>query len=194
MTPGTQVLESARLRLRPFRKADALGCFENYCSDPLTTRYLTWDPHQTPDVTSSFIERKLPLYDSPDYYDWVVTLKDTGEIIGSICLVALTPKQKYAEIGYAYGPKYWNHGYATEALKRVIVYLFTERGFDFVSARYLASNAASGKVMAKAHLLLTGRLKDNLYNPYLNRREDCLVRSLTLAGFRKHYLPKKKTT
>ena len=46
---------------------------------------------------------------------------------------------------------YWNKGYATEALKKVIKYLF-DNGFNVIEAEHHIDNIASGRVMEKCGL------------------------------------------
>lgn len=52
------------------------------------------------------------------------------------------------ELGYVINPQYHNCGYATEALKAFIDYLF-ERGFSEIIAGAFEDNASSIKVMLK---------------------------------------------
>ena len=185
---GTEVIETERLILRPFTLDDAKGCFENYTSDPQTTLYLTWDAHDSLAVTEEFIRAKLPLYMKEDHFDWVVTLKDQNKtIIGAISCVNFVRKDRYAEIGYCYGSCFWHRGYATEALKAVIRYLFLECDVEVISARYISVNERSGKVMKKCHMSKTAVLKEFGYNEMDNRREDVIVRSLSKERFLHFY-------
>lgn len=181
---GTKVIETERLILRPFTLEDAEGCYENYTSDPQTTLYLTWDAHDSLSTTQEFIRAKLPLYIKDDHFDWVVTLKDQEKtIIGAISCVNFIKKDRYAEIGYCYGSDFWHKGYATEALKAVIRYLFMENEVEVISARYISVNERSGRVMKKCHMLKTAVLKEFGYNEMDNRREDVIVRSITKDRF-----------
>jgi len=79
-------------------------------------------------------------------------------------------KYDVCEIGYCYGEKFWNKGYASEALIRVISYLFDEIGFEVICANYMSNNPASGRVMEKLGMkkegILRGRIidKDGIRN------------------------------
>ena len=57
-------------------------------------------------------------------------------------------KGKQIEMGYAYLPAYYNRGYATEAFRGAISYLFTQ-GFETVIAGAFVENPASLRVMEK---------------------------------------------
>ncbi|MFA6829595.1 MAG: GNAT family N-acetyltransferase [Bacilli bacterium] len=182
------IIETDRLIIRPFRITDYPDCYQNYCSDPLTVRYLTWDVHPNPEFTKCFIQGKIEGYQKGLCLDWVVQLKADKTIIGSIGAVSFLPKLHTCEIGYAYGSRFWHQGYGTEALKALIRFLFTEYKIDFITAKYIKSNVFSGKVMKKAHMLVIGHEKNALYNPNLNKREDCIIRAIDLKSLKKYYL------
>ena len=48
---GTQRLETDRLVLRRFERADADAMYRNWASDPEVTKYLTWPAHENIGVT-----------------------------------------------------------------------------------------------------------------------------------------------
>ena len=57
-------------------------------------------------------------------------------------------KEKQIEMGYAYLPAFYNRGYATEAFRGAISYLFAQ-GFEAVLASAFSENPASLRVMEK---------------------------------------------
>ena len=76
-------------------------------------------------------------YEFNDTFRWIVELKDTHELIGTIDVASKTfIKFGSVELGYCYGEKFWHKGYATEALKRVIRFLFDEVELDVLYADY----------------------------------------------------------
>lgn len=156
---GTVLLETDRLILRKLKKEDAYQAFENWTNDELVTRYVTWNPHKNVENTLKLFEIWENNYEMEHTYKWVVELKDTSEVIGTIDVVRKNIEQKTAEIGYCYGSKYWNKGYGTEALKKVLDFLFNEVGFEVISACHVIDNVGSGKVMEKAGLIYEATLK-----------------------------------
>lgn len=70
-----------------------------------------------------------------------------GSFIGMTNAVEIKGTQ--VEMGYAYLPDYYNRGYATEAFRGTIQYLF-DQGFETVLAGAFAENAASMRVMEKS--------------------------------------------
>ena len=81
----------------------------------------------------------------PDLF--AVRLKETGRLIGMVNFFDET--EFSCEIGYGIGSRYWNHGYATEAVKRFLEYLFSQRCLHTVYASFFTGNDASRRVMEK---------------------------------------------
>jgi RimJ/RimL family protein N-acetyltransferase len=76
-----------------------------------------------------------------------------GELIG-MCGVEL--REGAAEIGYWLGVPYWNHGYATEAVRAMIDHAFGELEHEALQAGARVSNPASRRVLEKCGFQWTG--------------------------------------
>ena len=61
-----------------------------------------------------------------------------------------------AEIGYALGRRFWNRGYATEAVRGALKWVKRDWRKAVVVAGHFADNPASGQVLCKAGFLYTG--------------------------------------
>ena len=83
---GTQTLETPRLVLRRLLPEDAPAMYRNWASNPAVTRYLRWEPHKSLAETYALLTAWSVLYQNPDYYQWAMVEKDTGEVIGAISL------------------------------------------------------------------------------------------------------------
>lgn len=168
---GTKNLETERLILRRLTKADAKEAFNNWCNSETVSKYVLWEKHKSESVTEKLYEMWEKEYEDLTTYRWIVELKETHELMGTIDVASkkLLPYGT-CEIGYCYGEKFWGQGYATEALKAVIKFLFEECDTDTIYASYLSNNPASGKVMKKAGMIYEGMLrsriidKDNIRN------------------------------
>ncbi len=175
---GTITLETERLFLRRFEVKDIEDAFYNWCKDEEVTKYLSWPPHSNTEVTKNIIESWINNYESLEYYNWAIELKETSRAIGSIGVVDLSNQHRRCEIGYCIGKEFWGKGIMTEALKAVISFAVEEIGIVRVQAMHNSQNVASGKVMLKAGMKYEGRLysfhigKDGL--PY-----DCDMYSIT---------------
>ncbi len=151
---GTIPLETGRLILRRFTPEDAEAMFENWAGDPQVTRYLTWSAHQSPKQTLSVLTRWLRQYRRADFYEWAVVEKSSGALIGSIGLAGVPGSRGSAEAGYSLGQRWWNRGYATEALREVLDFAVHRVGYKRIIAKHAIENPASGRVMQKAGMSL----------------------------------------
>ena len=173
---NTKVLETERLILRPFTLEDADAMYNNWASDPLTPRYITWDVHENVEVTKKIIELWISEYENGSY-NWLVELKNNHEPIGSISVIY--DKDLVVEIGYCYGSKYWGNGYATEALRKVIEFFLLEKNYYMVEAKHISGNPASGRVMEKAGMKKETILRNRKINKDTKERNDLVIYSIT---------------
>ena len=153
---GTRTIETERLILRRARAEDAQAMFENWASDPDVTKFLTWPTYTSPDTAHSILQLWTGNYENPDFYQWMIDLKELGQPIGSISVVEQNDRVEKAEIGYCIGRPWWNRGITTEALTAVIGFLFTEVGMNRVEARHDPNNPGSGAVMRKCGMTYEG--------------------------------------
>lgn len=175
---GMKTLETERLILRKFNLEDAEGMYNNWATDPLCNRYLEWSLHKNIDETKAIISMWIDEYDK-GAYNWIVELKDTHEVIGSITAVHIHKEDLNVEIGYCYGSKYWGNGYGTEALKRVIDFFLNDCNMHLVEACHISGNPASGRVMEKAGMKKDAILRDRRINKDTNGLNDLIFYSIT---------------
>lgn len=161
---GTEVVETERLILRPFRYSDAADMFKYWTADKEVTKYLSWQAHPAVAATEAILKIWLKGYDDPYNFRWAITVKDTGDCaVGIIDCVDMDKNIPSCEIGYALSKEFWSKGIMTEALKAVIDYL-KDVGFVRIAARHNTQNPASGKVMIKAGMQFEGVLRKSDVN------------------------------
>ena len=145
-------IETERLLLRKPRIEDAKPMFDNWANDPEVTKYLTWNPHENIEVTKMIINHWLDEEKDLKTVRFVITLKDSGEPIGSIDVVNYIDGSP--EIGYCLSRKYWNKGLMTEACKAFSKYLFG-KGFKKVLIKAVVENIGSNRVIEKCGFKFT---------------------------------------
>ena len=158
---GTQRIETERLILRPFVAEDAEDMYRNWASDPEVTKFLTWPPHTSVEISKMLLNDWIPRYDDGGYFNWAIEWKGNGGVIGNISVVRLREDIDEAEIGYCMSKAYWGRGIMPEALKAVMDYLFDTAGMNRVSACHDANNPKSGRVMEKAGMKKEGVLRQS---------------------------------
>lgn len=156
---GTRFLETERLILRPFHIEDAPQVFENWASDPEVTEFLTWPTHRSLEQSLAFIQMNVEHYAEPEHYEWALYHIQDRQVIGSLGAMNFQPATRCIELGYALSRAYWGKGYATEAVRAVIRYLFDEVGMLRIQAKHDPANMASGAVMRKCGMLHEGTLR-----------------------------------
>lgn len=157
---GTQRIETDRLILRRYKIEDADAMYKNWASDSEVTKFLTWQPHSSVDVSRSIIEDWLKEYSDEKYYQWAIVLKDNGnEPIGGISVVHMNEDISMVHIGYCLGRAWWRRGIMSEALKAVTDFMFDTVEVNRVESRHDPRNPNSGKVMQKCGMKYEGTLR-----------------------------------
>lgn len=156
-------LETSRLVLRPLKMKDAKDIFA-YASDPDVARYVLWEPHKTVADTRNYIRYIRALYHRGLPASWAVTLRESGQVIGTIGFMWYSDANSAAEIGYSFSKAHWNMGYATEALRAVIDSVFRTLPVNRLEAQHDVRNPASGRVMEKCGMRKEGVLRQRIKN------------------------------
>lgn len=161
---GTVTLETNRLILRRFTPDDAQYMCRNWASDPEVTKFLTWPTHSNVSVSKAVIGSWLPLYENLNHYNWAIVLKEINKPIGSIGVVQHRDDIRMVHIGYCIGKKWWNKGYASEALAELIRFFVEDVGVNRIEARHDPRNPNSGKVMLKCGMKYEGTMRQDDIN------------------------------
>ncbi|WP_053228012.1 GNAT family N-acetyltransferase [Spirochaeta cellobiosiphila] len=143
-------LDTQRLTLRWFELSDIKDVFE-YASHEEVVTYLTWPPHSDIEYT----KKRFPdlFLHKPGMF--AIELKLQKKCIGCIELRIDAPNDK-GSFGYVLNQNYWNKGYMTEALARIIDASFTDLELNRVEAIHYVGNEKSGKVMKKVGMKKEG--------------------------------------
>ena len=151
--PDDEVLAGARILLRRPRLEDAEALFARIASDPQVTEYLSWPPHRDVTETRRVISE---LFNIGADHTWVITLRDTGDVIGE--LGYRRPQPHAAELGYCLARRWWGQGLMSEAVRVLLDALARDPALYRVSAACHVSNTRSARLLERAGLALEGRL------------------------------------
>jgi len=95
--------------------------------------------------------------------DWSITLK-SGEEIGGIGFKGKPNQVGSVEVGYGINPNYQRQGYATEALRAMVRWAFTQDGVECIEAQTEEWNEISKKVLRKNDFMEIGMgIEGNLF-------------------------------
>ena len=103
---GTQSIETEQLILRRFKIEYAQQMFDNWAKDPENVKYVSWRAHKNISETNEVLNAWVREYKNNNCYRWCITLKSTGEVIGSIDVVDIIETRATCEIGYVLSKKY----------------------------------------------------------------------------------------
>lgn len=149
-------LETKRLILRDYEESDKAAYFK-LKSDPKTMYYLQDIQLFTEEEADMDFARVLQDQKSGDrkFYFLHIELKDSHEQVGSVGYTVIddSPVGRLVSAGYFIFPKFWNHGYVTEAFGRVLEFAFLENNVYRVSTGCLSENIGSERVMQKCGLI-----------------------------------------
>ncbi|CAH0121935.1 MULTISPECIES: GNAT family N-acetyltransferase [unclassified Paenibacillus] len=150
-----------RLLLRLFNESDAKNvtilCNNyNVCKSTLSLPY----PYPL-ECALSWIADHEQNFELDRMYEFAITDKNSGQLYGAIG-ISNHKKDYNGEMGYWIGEEHWGNGYATEAAKAIIEFVFKEKNYHRVYARHFKSNPASGNVMKKCGMTYEGTLKEHV--------------------------------
>jgi len=157
-------LETERLILRSFRSADAEP-FAAYRSDPLVAQYQGWEAPYALETARLFCVEmsRRPVGIPGEWCQLALELKVGGEMIGDVAFCILKEDNFQAEIGFTLSRRYQGQGYATEALRRLLAYLFDELQLHRVRANCDPQNTASSRLLDRLGLRREGHLLQSLW-------------------------------
>jgi RimJ/RimL family protein N-acetyltransferase len=150
-------LTSERLVLRRFRPED-LDAFVAYRSDPGIARYQSWEAPYPPAQARRFLRELAAIHpDTPgEWFQFAIALRPTDQLVGDCAAHVPADDPRQAEIGFTLAREHQGHGYATEAVRRLLHYLLIERGKHRVTATCDDRNTPSVAVLERVGMRREG--------------------------------------
>jgi ribosomal-protein-alanine N-acetyltransferase len=135
------ILETRRLRLRPFELADAAGLHEAY-GDPEAMRF--WDFPALSSVAETERAVRWAMKHNPYAYGvWAVAAKDGDRCLGLVNYHHREQRNRRLEVGYILARAHWRQGLMTEAMTALLDYCFEALRVRRVEALIHPANTAS---------------------------------------------------
>ena len=144
-------LETPRLTLRRWQEADRAP-FAEMNADRIVMHY--FEAPFTRQQSNDAIDRYLPAFDREGFSFFAVTLRDTGDFVGTIGLQTMRDvvpnlPQPAVEIGWRLAQSAQGKGFATEGARAIVDFAFNKLGINEVVAITALPNRASRHVMEK---------------------------------------------
>lgn len=138
------VLETARLRLRPFREGDARALFL-LLSDPAVNAFLPMFPLQSEEEAQALLRRwGLDAHHAALCPRYAVCQKEEDVPVGYVQVGGGESR----DLGYALRRELWGWGLVPEACRAVLEQL-RRAGVPYVTATHDVNNPRSGQVLKK---------------------------------------------
>lgn len=163
VTLATPVLDTARLRLRPFVGGDADALFALH-SNVHVMRYWDSPPWTERARAERFLGMCRTMADEGTGARVAIERVSDGAFVGWCGLTGWNPEYRSASLGYVLGEAMWGHGFATEAAYALLRWAFDTLDLNRVQAEADTRNGASARVLEKVGFVREGTL-----------REDCIV-------------------
>jgi RimJ/RimL family protein N-acetyltransferase len=155
-------LETDRLTLRPFVVGD-FEAMHAMRADAAVARYLYGGP-LSEDETRSLLERKMAGSAWTSEGDWLSAAavdRESGLTVGDVSLCWVSERDRTAEIGFVFDPSQQGRGFATEAARALVEWVFAGAGFQRTIGRTEVRNAASRRVLQKLGMRLEAHFVEN---------------------------------
>lgn len=151
------VAETQRLRLRRFTLQDCEFVLR-LVNEPSWIQFIGDKNVRSLDDARAYIERgPLRMYEACGFGLYLVEGKDSAEPLG-MCGLIKRDGLDGVDIGFAFVPEAWGHGYAHEAAAAVMEHARSDLGLKRVLAITLPSNHRSIKLLEKIGLTREGPL------------------------------------
>lgn len=152
--PTLPTLLTERLKLRSLTIEDHQEIYE-LRSNTEINKYLDRQPCSSIEQAKNFIEMIKENIEKGGTYYWVITLSDSKEVVGTICLFDISNEKKCCEIGYELNPKFQGKGIMQEAVKSVIHFVFDSLKLNMINAFTHKENQKSTNLLCKLDFVKT---------------------------------------
>lgn len=103
------------------------------------------------------------IYDSSNLR-LAICIKENNQYVGNICITDINQIYRRCTIHIMIGnKKYWGNGYAKEAVKELVEFMFNERGMNRIEARILEKHLASKKILSACGFTMEGKLRESVF-------------------------------
>ena len=174
------VLQSARLRLRPFALDDAPEVNRLVGEYDVAMPLIAVDYPYSEDDARCWIVKHQSGYEAGGSLNFAVEQREDGALVG---FIGIGGNDSRAGMGYWYGKPFWGNDYATEAGRTTLAFGFEELELQRVEASHLSSNGASGRVLQKMGMRFMGR--NPHYYPKWDKQCDKDEYAIASADYRK---------
>ena len=112
---------------------------------------------QFDDVSEAISQLYGDLFQNKESLILAIRDKGTGELAGLAEFYGLRDDLHKISVGYRLRERFWGRGFATEAARLMVGYLYGETDIEIITASTMVENEASARVLEKADFIRTAR-------------------------------------
>jgi RimJ/RimL family protein N-acetyltransferase len=158
-----QTIVTERLALRELKLSDAQRIFD-YRSQPEVARFQSWGSQSVQEIQSHISGlSEIQPGTAGAWYQIGITLLGSGELIGDCGFHVLSSEPRQAEFGITLAVEFQGRGYATEALRALLDYLFSKLGKHRVFGSVDPRNVRSMQLMQRVGMRKEAHLVKSLW-------------------------------
>jgi RimJ/RimL family protein N-acetyltransferase len=171
------MIQGKRICLRAIEPGD-LADYHRWLNDPEVICYLKlYLPLSMPDEEAWYEAMRS----DPDQMAFAIET-EAGQHIGNVGLMHLNWKDRSVELGIVIGDKsQWGKGYAQDAIRTMLAFVFSEMNLNRVYLRVYADHASAINTYRKCGFVEEGRLREEIYAD--GRYHDMLVMGILQREF-----------
>lgn len=154
MNTFSKSLYTNRLTIRPLSVDDWEGILA-IRSNPTINQYLDRQPCNSKDEAIEFIQQVQKNIAQSNACYWTITLIESQELVGTICLFAFSDDRSSCEIGYELLPTFHGKGIMAEAASEVINFGMNEIKLSKIYAYTHVHNEASIRLLRRLFFIDT---------------------------------------
>lgn len=166
--PPNPTLHTERLTLRLAEPAD-LPMLLAVNGDDAVTRFLPYATWKDLADGEAWFSRIAARQAAGEVAQFVIALKDSGQVIGACLLFRFEIPSGRAELGYVLGRAHWGAGYMLEAMQAFVVAAFGPWGLRRLEAEINPLNHASARLLGRLGFVQEGLLRQR----WINKGELC---------------------
>jgi RimJ/RimL family protein N-acetyltransferase len=156
-------LHTPRLTLRQLREGDEAAVCA-YRSLPEVARYQSWDSFTLADAERLIAGQSGIAPDTPGtWFQLAVIETATGALVGDCGMYSRPDDPRQVELGITFAPAHQRRGLATEAVERVLRYVFDVLGKHRVSATTDAENLAAAALLHRLGFRQEGHFVESVW-------------------------------
>ncbi|WP_107037427.1 GNAT family N-acetyltransferase [Brumimicrobium mesophilum] len=156
------MIESDKIKLRPIEAQDNAKVF-SYRRDSVTNKYQGFVPKALHEV-DAFIAKNPTDFNQPEsWFQLVIIKKESNEIIGDIGIHFIGDDGFQCELGCTLSKKHQGKGFATDAMKITIDYLFTSLNKHRITASVDPKNTDSIRLLERLGFRNEAHFKESLF-------------------------------